>query len=254
MTSADPVAKPRSTSGASSGATLSVERLEVAYRDVTAVWDVSFDVGEGEIVALVGANGAGKTTTLKTISGLLRPRGGAIRLGGEDLAHLPAAEIVARGVIHVPEGRKLFPDMSVRDNLLLGGYHRAARPRQAERLAHVLGIFPRLRERGDQLAGTLSGGEQQMVAIGRGLMAGPRVLMLDEPSLGLAPVLVDEMFRVIEEIHRRGVTVLLVEQNTEHALAIAHRAFVLESGRTVLAGTGRELLAHPRVREAYLGL
>jgi branched-chain amino acid transport system ATP-binding protein len=233
---------------------LSVEGLEVAYGNVTAVWDVALDVGDGEIVALVGGNGAGKTTTLKTISGLLRPRRGAVRLGGVDLARLPAAEIVARGVIHVPEGRKLFPDMSVRDNLLLGGYHRAARPHQAERLERVFGVFPRLGERQGQLAGTLSGGEQQMVAIGRGLMAGPRVLMLDEPSLGLAPIMVEEMFRVIEEIHRQGVTVLLVEQSTEHALAVADRGFVLESGRVVLAGTGRELLAHPRVREAYLGL
>jgi branched-chain amino acid transport system ATP-binding protein len=221
---------------------------------VTALWDVAFDVGAREIVAIVGANGAGKTTTLKTISGLLRPRRGAVVLDGEDLTRLPAAEIVARGVVQVPEGRKLFPEMTVRDNLLLGGYHRAARPHQAERLERVLGIFPRLRERARQVAGTLSGGEQQMVAIGRGLMAGPRVLMLDEPSLGLAPILVEEMFRVIEEIHRQGVTVLLVEQNTEHALAIAHRAFVLESGRVVLSGSGPDLLAHPRVREAYLGL
>jgi branched-chain amino acid transport system ATP-binding protein len=233
---------------------LSVEGLEVAYGNVTAVWDVAFDVAEGEIVALVGGNGAGKTTTLRTISGLLRPRRGAIRLAGEDLIRLPATEIVSRGVVHVPEGRRLFPDMSVRDNLLLGGYHRAARPRQLERLEHVFGVFPRLRERQGQLAGTLSGGEQQMVAIGRGLMAGPRILMLDEPSLGLAPIMVEEMFRVIEEIHRQGVTVLLVEQNTEHALAVASRGFVLESGRVVLAGTGRELLANPRVREAYLGL
>jgi branched-chain amino acid transport system ATP-binding protein len=233
---------------------LEVEGLEVAYGKVTAVWDVAFDVGDGEIVALVGGNGAGKTTTLKAVSGLLRPRQGAIRLGGEDLTRLPATEIVARGVVHVPEGRKLFPEMSVRDNLLLGGYHRAARRHQAERLERVYGTFPRLRERERQLAGTLSGGEQQMVAIGRGLMAGPRVLMLDEPSLGLAPIMVEEMFRVIEEIHRQGVTVLLVEQNTEHALAIASRGFVLESGRLVLAGTGRELLADARVREAYLGL
>ncbi len=233
---------------------LAVEGLEVAYGGVTAVWDVALDVGEGEIVALVGGNGAGKTTTLKTISGLLRPRRGTIRLGGEDLTRLPATEIVARGVVHVPEGRKLFPAMTVRDNLLLGGYHRAARPHQAERLERVFAVFPRLRERARQVAGTLSGGEQQMVAIGRGLMAGPRVLMLDEPSLGLAPILVEEMFRVIEAINRAGTTVLLVEQNTEHALAIAHRGFVLESGRVVLAGTGRELLANPRVREAYLGL
>jgi branched-chain amino acid transport system ATP-binding protein len=167
---------------------------------------------------------------------------------------LPTAEIVARGLVQVPEGRKLFPEMTVRDNLLLGGYSRTARPRQRERLEQVLEIFPRLRERAGQLAGTLSGGEQQMVAIGRGLMAGPRVLMLDEPSLGLAPIMVEEMFRVIETIHRAGVTVLLVEQNTEHALAIAQRGFVLESGRIVLSGTGAELLADPRVREAYLGM
>jgi branched-chain amino acid transport system ATP-binding protein len=235
-------------------ALLRLEGLEVAYGNVTALWDVSLDVAEGEIVALVGGNGAGKTTTLKTVSGLLRPRRGKVLLGGDDLTALPPMEVVARGVVHVPEGRKLFPEMSVRDNLLLGGYHRAARPHQAQRLDRVLDTFPRLRERSRQLAGTLSGGEQQMVAIGRGLMAGPRVLMLDEPSLGLAPIMVDEMFRVIEEIHRQGVTVLLVEQNTEHALALASRGFVLEAGRVVLSGTGGELLANPRVREAYLGL
>ena len=233
---------------------LRVEGLEVAYGNVTALWDVGFDVGEGEIVALVGGNGAGKTTTLKTVSGLLRPRKGRVLLGGDDLTALPATEIVARGVVHVPEGRKLFPAMTVRDNLLLGGYHRAARPHQAGRLDRVFEIFPRLRERSGQVAGTLSGGEQQMVAIRPRPMAGPRVLMLDEPSLGLAPIMVEEMFRVIEEIHRQGVTVLLVEQNTEHALALASRAFVLESGRVVLSGTGAELLANPRVREAYLGL
>ena len=233
---------------------LAVEGLEVAYGNVTALWDVSFDVGEREIVALVGANGAGKSTTLKTISGLLRPRRGAVRLDGEDLTRVPPTAVVARGVVHVPEGRKLFPEMTVRDNLLLGGYHRAARAHQAERIERVFAIFPRLRERARQTAGTLSGGEQQMVAIGRGLMAGPRILMLDEPSLGLAPIMVEEMFRVIEEIARQGVTVLLVEQNTEHALAVAHRGFVLESGRVVHAGTGGEVLAHPRVREAYLGL
>ncbi len=233
---------------------LAVEGLEVAYGNVTALWDAAFDVGEREIVALVGGNGAGKTTTLKTISGLLRPRRGAVRLDGEDLTRLPPAAVVARGVVQVPEGRRLFAEMTVRDNLLLGAYHRAARPHQAERLERVFEIFPRLRERAGQVAGTLSGGEQQMVAIGRGLMAGPRLLMLDEPSLGLAPIMVEEMLRVIEEIARQGVTVLLVEQNTEHALAIAHRGFVLESGRVVLSGSGRELLAHPRVREAYLGL
>ena len=233
---------------------LRVDGLQAGYGQVTALWGVDFDVGEGEIVALVGANGAGKTTTLKAISGLVRPRAGAVLLDGEPLTQRSTMEIVARGVVQVPEGRKLFPEMSVRDNLLMGGFARVARPHQAERLERVFAVFPRLRERERQLAGTLSGGEQQMAAIGRGLMAGPRLLMLDEPSLGLAPIMVEEMFRVIEEINRHGVTVLLVEQNTEHALAIAHRGFVLESGRVVLSGTGQELLANPQVREAYLGL
>ena len=233
---------------------LHVEGLKVRYGQVTALWDVGFDVAPGETVALVGANGAGKTTTLKTISGLHRPESGTIHLDGDALESRSTMEIVARGVIHVPEGRKVFPEMTVRDNLLVGGFHAAARPRQAARLEQVFTVFPRLRERQRQTAGTLSGGEQQMVAIGRGLMAGPRILMLDEPSLGLAPLLVDEMFRVVEDINRQGVTVLLVEQNTEHALRIAHRGFVLESGRVVLSGTGAELLGNPRVREAYLGL
>jgi branched-chain amino acid transport system ATP-binding protein len=233
---------------------LHVEGLEAGYGKITALWGVDFDVGRGEIVALVGANGAGKSTTLKAISGLVPTRAGTVLLEGEPLTGRSTMEIVARGLVHVPEGRKLFGEMTVRDNLLLGGFPPAARPHQAERLEQVFTTFPRLRERHRQLAGTLSGGEQQMVAIGRGLMAGPRVLMLDEPSLGLAPIMVEEMFRVIEEINRQGVTVLLVEQNTEHALAIAHRGFVLESGRVVLSGTGAELLADPRVREAYLGL
>jgi len=233
---------------------LHVEGLKVRYGQITALWDVGFDVPSGEVVALVGTNGAGKTTTLKALSGQLKPDAGTIRLDGDPLENRSTMEIVERGVIHVPEGRKLFPEMTVKDNLLLGGFHRAARPRQAERLERVFAIFPKLLERRSQIAGTLSGGEQQMVAIGRGLMAGPRILMLDEPSLGLAPLLVEEMFRVVEEINRQGVTVLLVEQNTEHALRIAHRGFVLESGRVVLSGTGAELLEDQRVREAYLGL
>ncbi len=233
---------------------LRVSNLAVAYGRVAALWDVGFDVHPGEIVALVGANGAGKTTTLKTLSGLLRPQAGTALLDGDALERLSTSAIVERGLVHVPEGRKLFPEMTVRDNLLLGGFSRAARPHQAERLERVFEVFPRLRERQRQVAGTLSGGEQQMVAIGRGLMAGPRILMLDEPSLGLAPIMVEEMFRVISDINRAGVTVLLVEQNTEHALAIAHRGFVLESGRVVLSGSGAELLANERVREAYLGL
>ncbi len=233
---------------------LRVEGLQVSYGRIAALWGVSFDVGRGELVALVGANGAGKTTTLKAISGLLRASAGSVRLEGEPLERRSTVEIVERGVVHVPEGRKLFPEMTVLDNLLLGGFSRAARPHQRARLEEVFAVFPRLRERRRQLAGTLSGGEQQMVAIGRGLMAGPKLLMLDEPSLGLAPVMVEEMFRVIGEINRAGVTVLLVEQNTEHALAIAHRAFVLESGRVALAGTGAELLANEQVRQAYLGI
>lgn len=233
---------------------LRVEDIRVSYGQVAALWGVSFDVGEGEIVALVGGNGAGKTTTLKTISGLLRPSVGRVILGEDELQQRSTMEIVDRGVVQVPEGRKLFPEMTVRDNLLLGAFRPASRPLQADRLARVYEIFPRLLEREKQVAGTLSGGEQQMVAIGRGLMAGPKILMLDEPSLGLAPIMVEEMFRVIVEINRAGTTVLLVEQNTEHALAIAHRGFVLESGRVVLSGTGPELLANEKVREAYLGL
>jgi branched-chain amino acid transport system ATP-binding protein len=240
--------------GGAAASLLSVEDLRVAYGKVQALWGVSFEVREGEVVALVGANGAGKSTTLKTLSGLLRPTGGAAILGGRRLDRCTPGEVVALGLVHVPEGRKLFPQMTVVENLLLGAYAPTARPRRRERLDQVFGTFPRLGERRGQLAGTLSGGEQQMLAIGRGLMAGPRLLMLDEPSLGLAPIMVEEMFQVVREINRRGVTVLLVEQNTEHALQLAHRGYVLESGRVVLEGTGAELLANERVREAYLGL
>jgi branched-chain amino acid transport system ATP-binding protein len=233
---------------------LRVDEVEVSYGQLQALWGVTFEVKEREIVALVGANGAGKTTLLKTISGLLRPKTGAVLLDGDRLDRRTTVEIVERGVVHVPEGRKLFPEMTVLDNLLLGAFGRTARPRISERLEQVYTVFPQLRERRKQLGGTLSGGEQQMVAIGRGLMAGPRILMLDEPSLGLAPILVEEMFAVVERINAAGVTVLLVEQNTAHALAIAHRAFVLESGRVVLAGTGNELLRNEGVRQAYLGM
>ena len=233
---------------------LEVDGLHAGYGEIEILRNVSLSIGERQIVALVGANGAGKSTLVNTLSGVVSARRGRIRVDGEDITNAPPHRIVERGVVQVPEGRKLFPEMTVRDNLLLGGFTPAARPHQAERLERVFAVFPRLKERARQVAGTLSGGEQQMVAIGRGLMAGPRLLMLDEPSLGLAPIMVDEMFRVIEEIHRHGVTVLLVEQNTEHALAIAHRGFVLESGRVVLSGTGAQLLADPKVREAYLGL
>jgi branched-chain amino acid transport system ATP-binding protein len=233
---------------------LRVEGLEAAYGRIQALWGVTFDVAAGEIVAVVGANGAGKTTTLKAISGVVRPAAGRVLVDGAPLEARTTMEIVAAGIVHVPEGRKLFPAMTVEENLLLGGYARPARAHQRARLAEAFALFPRLGERRRQLAGTLSGGEQQMVAIARGLMAGPKVLMLDEPSLGLAPIVVEEMFHAVREINRRGVTVLLVEQNTAHALAIAHRGFVLESGRVSLSGTGAELLANEGVRQAYLGL
>ncbi|HJW26856.1 MAG TPA: ABC transporter ATP-binding protein [Rhodocyclaceae bacterium] len=232
---------------------LSVSNLQVAYGAVQAIWDVSFEVPAGEIVALIGANGAGKTTTLKTLSGLIQPKGGQISLDGERVDACSSMDIVRRGVVHVPEGRRLFPDMTVLENLLMGAYPTPAAGR-TERLEQVFSVFPKVRERQKQLAGTLSGGEQQMVAIGRGLMAAPKVLMLDEPSLGLAPIMVEEMFRIVRDINAAGVTVLLVEQNTRHALSIAHRGYVLEAGRTVLSGPGKELLENDEVRRAYLGL
>ncbi len=232
---------------------LSVKNLQVAYGNVQAIWDVSFEVPQGEIVALIGANGAGKTTTLKTLSGLVRPKAGEIAFDGECLHQAASMDIVRRGIVLVPEGRRLFPDMSVLDNLLMGAYS-TPKAGRAERLEEVFAIFPRVKERQRQMAGTLSGGEQQMVAIGRGLMAAPRLLMLDEPSLGLAPLMVEEVFGVVKEINRRGVTVLLVEQNTQHTLRLADHAYAVEAGRTVLSGTGRELLDNGEVRRAYLGL
>ncbi len=232
---------------------LLIENLQVAYGKVQALWGVSLGIEKGQIVALVGANGAGKTSLLKTISGLIRPVGGSITFEGMPLARATPTQIVHRGLIHVPEGRKLFPEMSVLENLLLGAYITPVNER-AQRLEQVFAVFPVLKSRRNQTAGTLSGGEQQMVAIGRGLMAAPRLLMLDEPSLGLSPFLVEEMFSVVEEVNRLGVTVLLVEQNTQHALSIAHKGFVMESGRIVLSGSGAELLANPEVRKAYLGL
>ena len=232
---------------------LKVEHLQVAYGKVQTLWDVSFEVPQGEIVALVGANGAGKTTTLKTLSALLKPCAGAVTLDGESLADCSSTQVVERGIVHVPEGRQLFPEMSVLDNLLMGAYSTRKAGRR-DRLDKVYAIFPLLKERERQVAGTLSGGEQQMAAIGRGLMAEPRLLMLDEPTLGLAPIVVEEMFRVVKDINAAGVTVLLVEQNTQHALLVANRGYVLEAGRVVLAGTGSELLTNEEVRRAYLGL
>lgn len=233
---------------------LTVQRLNVFYGDVQALWEVSFEVGAGELVTLVGSNGAGKTTTLRTISGVLSPSGGQIIFEGHDLTRRPPHAIVALGIGHIPEGRRLWPGMTVLENLELGAYAAAARPRMRETLDWVFSLFPRLAERTHQLAGTLSGGEQQMLAIGRALMGRPKLLMLDEPSLGLAPLLVAELFRVIREINGQGVTVLLVEQNVHQVLEIAHRAYVLETGRIVREGPARDLLTDPAIKEAYLGL
>jgi branched-chain amino acid transport system ATP-binding protein len=235
-------------------AVLEVSTVSASYGDVQALWDISFEVTEGAVTTLLGSNGAGKTTTLRAISGLLTPSDGEVRLGGERIDRLPPHRIVDLGVVQVPEGRKLWPNMSVEENLLLGAYGKRGRPERQKTLRSVYELFPRLGERRSQLAGTLSGGEQQMVAIGRGLMARPVVLMLDEPSLGLAPILVDEVFRVIREISAQRATVLLVEQNVHRALEIADTATVLENGRVVLAGGAKEIGSDPKVQSAYLGL
>jgi branched-chain amino acid transport system ATP-binding protein len=231
---------------------LAIQSLEVSYGAVRVLRGVSFTVSQGQIVALLGANGAGKTTTLRAISGLASVVAGRILLDGEDLVGLPPYAIMRRGLALCPEGRRLFANLTVNENLLLGGYGRNKANRAGD-LAWVLATFPRLEERLHQRAGTLSGGEQQMAALGRALMSRPRLLLLDEPSLGLAPLLVGEVFRIIKEINRRGTTVLLVEQNAQSALNLAHYAYVLENGRLVLQGEGEELLAHPHLQEAYLG-
>ncbi len=230
---------------------LRLDGVEAGYGDLTAIAGISLEVRQGEAVALIGSNGAGKTTTLRAISGLLPVRAGRIELEGERLDGLGSAAIVARGIAHVPEGRQLFPTMSVRDNLELGG--RAAAGRR-DGLDLVFTLFPRLRERERQLAGTLSGGEQQMCAIGRGLMARPRILLLDEPSLGLAPVMVKLIFETLQRVNDAGTTIMLVEQNVPRALQLSHRGYVLENGRLVLDGTRASLLASPHVKQAYLGL
>jgi branched-chain amino acid transport system ATP-binding protein len=224
------------------------------YGDLPALRGVTLTVEPGEILSVVGANGAGKTTMLRLISGLLRPLRGEVRLDGDRLDRLPSHAIVERGVVQVPEGRKIFPSLTVQENLDLGAYTPAARTHRRESLARVLDLFPILRERGRQVAGTMSGGQQQMLAIGRALMARPRLLMLDEPSLGLAPTVVEEIFTIVAEINRMGTTVLLVEQNTRRALALSRRGYVLENGRIALVGTGQELLGNEYVRRAYLGM
>jgi branched-chain amino acid transport system ATP-binding protein len=233
---------------------LELRGVEVAYGDLPALRGVSVSVEPGETLSVVGANGAGKTTMLRAISGLLRPRAGQILLDGVRLDTLPSHAIVEHGVVQVPEGRKIFPSLTVLENLEMGSYIAAARARRREGLAHVFALFPRLEERVGQAAGTMSGGEQQMLAIGRALMARPRVLMLDEPSLGLAPIIVTEIFRIIGEINQLGTTVLLVEQNTRQALALSRRGYVLENGRVVLEGSGAELLGNEHVKRAYLGM
>jgi branched-chain amino acid transport system ATP-binding protein len=233
---------------------LSLNQIQVSYGDVQVLWDVSLKVESKELAALVGANGAGKSTTLNTISGMLRPRSGNIEFNGERIDTAPASRVVELGISQVPEGRRLFPEMTVLENLELGSYMAEAKKRRNETLDWVFSIFPALKERRKQVAGTLSGGEQQMVAVGRGLMARPKLLMLDEPSLGLAPILVREVFKVVERVNSEGVTILLVEQNVKHTLAVATHAYVLENGRIAMEGKGNDLLNNDHVKKAYLGI
>ncbi|HEX7511959.1 MAG TPA: ABC transporter ATP-binding protein [Candidatus Methylomirabilis sp.] len=236
------------------GSVLKVRGLHTYYGELHALCGVSLHVGEGEIVSVIGNNGAGKTTTLMTVSGVLRPRKGEIEFDGRRIDALKPAEIVALGLGHVPEGRQLFSSMTVEENLLMGACSRRAKGTRAETLERVYALFPHLQERGRQIAGTLSGGEQQMVAIGRGLMALPRLLMLDEPSLGLSPVMVTAMFEAIRRINQSGTTILLVEQNVFRALKLSQRGYILEDGRIVAEGPSDDLLRNPQVRTTYLGL
>jgi branched-chain amino acid transport system ATP-binding protein len=233
---------------------LEVAELRAAYGRVTALWDVSFNVDQGQVVTLLGSNGAGKTTTLRTISGLLSAVSGSIRFDGHDITRARSEQIVERGIVHVPEGRQLWARMTVQENLEMGAYLPRASVRRAESLERVFAMFPRLKERRHQAAGTLSGGERQMCALARGLMGLPRLLMLDEPSLGLAPRLVTETFDTLRVLRDEGLTVLLVEQNMHQALALADMGYVLETGRVALAGPSRDLLANPLVQSAYLGV
>ncbi len=233
---------------------LKVENINMSYGDLQVLWDVSFHVNEGEIVVLVGANGAGKSSVLKTISGLQTVSSGKIEYDGIDLTKIPPAEIIKKGVVHVPEARRLFNEMTVEENLIMGSLHGEAKVKRNETMERCYDLFPRLRERRKQLAGTLSGGEQQMVAVARGLMSLPKLLMFDEPSLGLAPVLVQDIFEIIKGIRKQGITVLLVEQNVQSTLTFCDRAYVLENGKITLEGTGDELLGNEHVRSAYLGI
>ena len=232
---------------------LEIKDLQVRYGGIEAVKGISLEVPEGEIVTLIGANGAGKSSTLRTIAGLVKPAAGNIYFNGEDITGMDANEIVKRGITLVPEGRRIFPDMTVLENLKIGAYLRKDKAEIEKDIKWVYSLFPRLEERSWQLAGTLSGGEQQMLAVGRALMSRPKLMMLDEPSLGLAPLVVQDIFTIIREINRQGVTVLLIEQNANMALKIADYAYVLETGNITMSGTGAELLADERVKEAYLG-
>lgn len=232
---------------------LEVKDLQVFYGVIQAIKNVSFKVNEGEIIALIGANGAGKTTILQTISGLITPKQGEILYNGTDLKKIPAYKIVAMGVAHVPEGRRVFSQLTVYENLLMGAYTRNDKKDIEETLRQVYKRFPRLEERKNQMAGTLSGGEQQMLAMGRALMSKPKIILMDEPSMGLSPILVEEVFDIIQSINKSGTTVLLVEQNAKKALSIAHRAYVIETGKIVLEGDAKELMNNESVKKAYLG-
>jgi len=232
---------------------LEIKNLDVYYGVIHALKDMSIEVNQGEIVTLIGANGAGKTTTLRTISGLIKPKNGTILFNGEDIKDINAQEIVKKGLSHVPVGRHVFPDMTVLENLELGAYLRRDKKNIKEDMKNVFSRFPILEKRLKQNAGTLSGGEQQMLAIGRALMSRPKLLLMDEPSMGLAPLLVKEIFSIIEDINKQGTTILLVEQNAHMALSIAHRAYVLETGSIVIKGTGKELAQSEEIKKAYLG-
>ena len=231
---------------------LKVDDINVYYGSIHAIKGISFEVKEGEIVTLIGANGAGKSTTLNTISGLLHSATGSVTFMGENLGKVPCHKIVSKGLALVPEGRRVFLQMTVQENLEMGAYTRGARVPEAD-LEKVFAQFPRLKERRRQVAGTLSGGEQQMLAMGRALMSSPKLLMLDEPSMGLAPILVEQIFDIIQELHKSGTTILLVEQNAQAALSVADRGYVLETGKIVTSGTGKELLSSPAIKKAYLG-
>ena len=233
---------------------LKVNGIDVFYGDLQVLWDVEFEIRSGEIVVLIGANGAGKSTTLKTISSMLSPAKGTIEFEGTRLDQLPAYKIIEYGIVHVPEARRLFPEMSVEENLILGSLRGDARSKRFETMEYVYNLFPILGDRKKQMGGTLSGGEQQMLAIGRGLMGHPKLMMFDEPSLGLSPLLVGQIFDIVKQINKEGVTILMVEQNVNQTLAMCDRAYILENGRTVLEGTGSELMANDHVREAFLGI